>query len=42
MSWTKIASGSAEWVDVIREFYGPFSERLDKAESQMPETKGGP
>ncbi len=35
----QVASGSAEWVDVIREFYGPFSERLDKAESQMPEQK---
>lgn len=35
----QVASGSAEWVDVIREFYGPFAERLDKAESQMPEQK---
>ncbi len=35
----QIASGDAEWVDVIREFYGPFSERLEKAEAQMPEQK---
>ena len=27
----EVASGSAEWVDVIREFYGPFSERLENA-----------
>ncbi|MBG0787897.1 MAG: type I DNA topoisomerase [Anaerolineaceae bacterium] len=35
----QVASGSAEWVDVIREFYGPFSERLENAEAQMPEQK---
>jgi DNA topoisomerase-1 len=35
----QVASGSAEWVDVIREFYGPFSKRLENAEAQMPEQK---
>jgi DNA topoisomerase-1 len=34
-----IASGEEEWADVIGEFYGPFSERLEKAEEQMPEKK---
>ncbi len=34
-----IASGDEEWVNVIREFYGPFSEKLEKAEAQMPEKK---
>lgn len=34
-----IASGDEEWHQVIREFYGPFSERLDRAEEQMPEKK---
>ena len=34
-----IASGNEEWVEVIREFYGPFSERLAHAEEQMPEQK---
>lgn len=35
----EVASGSAEWVEVIREFYGPFSERLENAEAKMPEQK---
>jgi len=35
----QIASGEQEWVDVIREFYGPFSERLTHAEEAMPEKK---
>ncbi len=34
-----IASGDEEWVNVISEFYGPFSEKLEKAEAQMPEKK---
>lgn len=34
-----IASGNAEWVDVIREFYDSFSERLEHAETAMPEKK---
>lgn len=35
----KIASGNQEWVEVIREFYGPFSDRLKHAEEAMPEKK---
>jgi len=35
----EIASGDQEWVEVIREFYGPFSDRLEHAEEAMPEKK---
>jgi DNA topoisomerase-1 len=35
----EIASGDQAWVEVIREFYGPFSERLEHAEEEMPEKK---
>ncbi len=35
----QVASGGQEWVDVIREFYGPFSDRLEHAEEAMPEKK---
>ncbi len=35
----QVASGDEAWVDVIREFYGPFSERLAHAEKAMPEKK---
>ncbi len=34
-----IASGDAEWVEVIREFYDSFSDRLEHAEAAMPEKK---
>jgi len=34
-----IASGDAAWVEVIREFYSSFSERLAHAEEAMPEKK---
>jgi DNA topoisomerase-1 len=34
-----VASGDEEWVHVISEFYSPFSEKLEKAEEQMPEKK---
>lgn len=35
----EIASGEREWVPVIREFYGPFSESLGKAEQTMERVK---
>ncbi len=35
----QIASGDEAWVEVIREFYEPFSERLQHAEDSMPEKK---
>jgi DNA topoisomerase-1 len=34
-----IASGDAGWVEVIREFYDSFSDRLAHAEAAMPEKK---
>ena len=33
----RIASGESEWVDVIREFYSPFAEQVEKAEASIPE-----
>lgn len=38
----EIASGEREWVDVIREFYGPFSVQLEEARETMPEVKPEP
>lgn len=35
----KVASGDAAWVEVIREFYDSFSDRLAHAEAVMPEQK---
>jgi DNA topoisomerase I len=37
-----IASGQAEWTEVIHEFYHPFVEDLKKAQAEMPVTKSGP
>src|SRR5512138_2136039 len=37
-----IASGQAEWTEVIHEFYHPFAEDLQKAQAEMPVTKSGP
>ncbi len=34
-----IASGEEKWVDIVREFYEPFADRLAHAEEDMPETK---
>jgi DNA topoisomerase-1 len=34
-----IASGEEAWVDIVREFYEPFSDRLAHAEEEMPEKK---
>ena len=38
----KVARGEQEWVDVIRDFYGPFAELVEKAEIEMPEVKAEP
>ncbi len=32
----RIAEGSADWVEVLREFYGPFERRVLEAEREMP------
>jgi DNA topoisomerase-1 len=37
-----IAEGKREWVESIREFYGPFAEQVAKAELNMPEMNMGP
>ena len=37
-----VASGQAEWSEVIHEFYHPFAEDLKKAQAEMPVTKSGP
>jgi DNA topoisomerase-1 len=37
-----IASGQAEWTEVMYEFYRPFSEDIKKAQAEMPVTKSGP
>jgi len=38
----KIATGEAEWVKVMDEFYGPFSKKVEKAQEDMPVVKSGP
>ena len=35
----RIASGDEPWVEVVREFYDPFSEQLERAQEEMPEIK---
>lgn len=37
-----IAEGERQWVDVVREFYEPFSEQVAIAEKTMPEIKAEP
>ena len=38
----KVASGDLPWVEVVREFYDPFAERVEQAEETMPEVNMGP
>jgi DNA topoisomerase-1 len=38
----KIATGDAEWVKIIDEFYGPFSKKVEKAQEDMPVVKSEP
>lgn len=35
----RIAAGERDWVDVVREFYGPFAEQVRKAEDAIPQQK---
>lgn len=37
-----VASGERDWVGVVRHFYEPFSEQLERAEEEMPEVKAEP
>ena len=38
----QIASGEKPWVEVVRGFYDPFAQRVERAEKQMPEVNMGP
>ena len=38
----RIAAGGADWVQVLREFYGPFSARVSEAEQAMPTVRSEP
>jgi DNA topoisomerase I len=38
----EIAEGDRPWVEVIREFYGPFAEQVVRATASMPEVKAEP
>ena len=35
----RIASGDEAWVEIVREFYGPFAEQVARAQEEMPEVK---
>jgi len=32
----QVASGEDQWQDIVRDFYGPFSDQLDFAKREMP------
>jgi len=38
----QVASGKQSWVDIIRDFYGPFAEQVERAEKVMPVMKTEP
>lgn len=38
----RIASGEVDWVQVLREFYAPFSQKVAKAQREMPESRSEP
>ncbi len=38
----RIAEGEMPWVKVIKDFYEPFSEKVSKAEKEMPNLNMGP
>ena len=38
----KVEDGTVEWVSLIKEFYGPFSERLELAKEEMSGVEIGP
>jgi DNA topoisomerase-1 len=37
-----VASGTKDWVEIVRDFYGPFEEELKQAQEAMPELKVEP
>ena len=38
----RIASGDLPWVEVVREFYDPFAEQVERADEKIPEMNMGP
>jgi DNA topoisomerase-1 len=38
----RVASGDEPWVQLVSDFYGPFSEELKRAQKEMPEIKSEP
>jgi len=38
----KIATGDVEWVNIMDDFYGPFSKKVEKAQEDMPVVKSEP
>ena len=38
----KVAAGERNWVELLRDFYGPFEEQLAMAQKHMPEIKAEP
>jgi DNA topoisomerase-1 len=38
----QVASGEQSWVEIVEEFYGPFSKQVEQAEVAMPEIKTEP
>jgi DNA topoisomerase-1 len=38
----RIAGGEADWVQVLREFYGPFSQKVAQAVREMPVARSEP
>jgi DNA topoisomerase-1 len=37
-----VATGQQSWIEIIRDFYGPFAEQVEKAEVAMPIVKTEP
>jgi DNA topoisomerase I len=37
-----VASGERQWVDIVQEFYKPFSIEVERAHAEMPEVKTEP
>jgi DNA topoisomerase-1 len=38
----EIADGTRPWAEVVREFYGPFAEQVERAHELIPETRAEP
>ena len=38
----KVARGEGEWVEILREFYEPFSKEVERARKEIPPTKKEP